>query len=723
MKKTICLKLCLVMLIICGTGIQLNGQTRKTHSAEMCFTQLFPSCKLTDQITVNLTAYYDDNDNDVYHGPFSAKHLRNLNANGVVGKLEYTSSGKYADGKLEGALSITIAETFSRPYAISMKKTLVASYKNGVPTGKWTASELGTLGGEKVNYSITANYEDGEITALSTSKGSSVTFEFIGTEKSWQDQIKIYTVSGKWGEKTYVKGVDNSVFIRKNGNISKLDDEVKALLDDYAKGKITESELIQKGYIKERYDDITEGIFEYWDELLGISGAWNAHELSIIQYDKGKGGFRYRTGNTQLHKYYSYRLRRVNLTPAETVIEALDQRDPSKEHLKTYREYVSANHFDVYYFDDAAKAKIIEHIDKKIAEITRLESLRDSLCNQVMAFIEKYESKEYLLDEIKSFVESFKDDFYYYGSSYDRSVDPAKLDEYQALLPLFEEICQTTIDLYQGKEDIIAQTKSNYPEIATTYAKIFNSYDDKYKSPVSSGSTYLQQIKEWRKTQLITSEYIALMPIIDANHQKILTLSNSKIVKLYKAAKKGVNYAFTTEVQNSLDKAKAWEAKQDEYLELDSLIKTTIKNDAQIAEIAGKDFADVQKNHATYRKKNPVEITSDIAAAIQGNKQIIDVQNTCLNFLSERVKIFDTNARLLEKGKACKNILKVYATYMKTIDLTWTESADIQKLLDVENIQAKFEKAISRPDAAQLEKTVKKSKDKTLEKVLNIIGQ
>ena len=641
------------MLIICGTVIQLNGQTRKTHSAEMCFTQLFPSCELTDQITVNLTAYYDDNDNDVYHGPFSAKHLRNLNANGVVGKLEYTSSGKYADGKLEGALSITITETFSRPYAISMKKTLVASYKNGVPTGKWTASELGTLGGKKENYSITANYEDGEITALSTSKGSSVTFEFIGTEKSWQDQIKIYTVSGKWGEKTYVKGVDNSVFIRKNGNISKLDDEVKALLDDYAKGKITESELIQKGYIKERYDDITEGIFEYWDELLGISGAWNAHELSIIQYDKGKGGFRYRTGNTQLHKYYSYRLRRVNLTPAETVIEALDQRDPSKEHLKTYREYVSANHFDVYYFDDAAKAKIIEHIDKKIAEITRLESLRDSLCNQVMAFIEKYESKEYLLDEIKSFVESFKDDFHYYGSSYDRSVDPAKLDEYQALLPLFEEICQTTIDLYQGKEDIIAQTKSNYPEIATTYAKIFNSYDDKYKSPVSSGSTYLQQIKEWRKTQLITSEYIALMPIIDANHQKILTLSNSKIVKLYKAAKKGVNYAFTTEVQNSLDKAKAWETKQDEYLELDSLIKTTIKNDAQIAEIAGKDFADVQKNHATYRKKNPVEITSDIAAAIQGNKQIIDVQNTCLNFLAERVKIFDTECQSYDIHRSC----------------------------------------------------------------------
>mgnify|MGYP006974624612 FL=1 len=117
---------------------------------------------------------------------------------------------------MDGALNITIGETFSRPYTVSMKKTLVASYKNGVPTGKWTATEVGTMGDEKENYSITANYEDGEITALSTSKGSSVTFEFIGTEMNWGDQIKIYTVSGKWGENTYVKGIDNSVFIRKN---------------------------------------------------------------------------------------------------------------------------------------------------------------------------------------------------------------------------------------------------------------------------------------------------------------------------------------------------------------------------------------------------------------------------------------------------------------------------------------------------------------------------
>ena len=711
----------LSVLIICGATMQLNGQTHKTHSAKMSFTQKFPACELVDDIEVNLTAYYDDNDNDIYHGPFSAKHLRNLNANGVVGKLEYTSSGTYVDGKLDGTVNITIVETFSRPQSISMKTALVASYKNGVPTGKWVVSEQGTQGKKQENYSITAVYEDGEITTFSTTKGSHVTFKLIGTEESWGDLVKKYEVSGKWGDVTYVNGLNCNRFVKKNGSTSEVDDEVKAILDDYAKEKITESDLMQKGYVKEFDEELTEDIFGYWDELLGIRGGWNVYGLGITQYDKSKEGFRYRTGSKQLHRYYVYKLHRVAFSPASTIIALLEEQGVnSKESLVSYREKVSTNRLGDYFFNDEEKAKIIEYIDEKISVVTRVESLKDSLNNGVTKFLQKYQSKSYLEDERLSFNDAYQRTFLYNRGN---SNDSTKLKEYLTLLSLYDEICQTTVDLYQGGGDILSKTKSSYPKINQIYKKMFESYDDTCPKDKSKLPSYLQQIKDWRNDQLLTNAYIALLPAIDDNAQKIASSSNGDVVKSYKAAEKSAEYAYSAEVQKSLNNAKAWLAKQEQYVELDGLENTVCKNDAQIAELSGKNFADVQKNFANYRKQNPVELTDDIAATIESNKKVIDMQNGCLNFLNERVKIFEDNVKIVEEGKACKNILKVYTSYMKNVDLSWSETVNVQKLLDVESIQAKFEKAFSRPDAAQLDTEVKKSKDKTIETVLNIISK
>ena len=195
------------------------------------------------------------------------------------------------------------------------------------------------------------------------------------------------------------------------------------------------------------------------------------------------------------------------------------------------------------------------------------------------------------------------------------------------------------------------------------------------------------------------------------------------MVKSYKAAEKSADYAYSAEVQRSVENAKAWLKKQTQYIESDSLMNIVIKNDAQIAELSGKNFSDVQKNYSNYRKQNPLEIADNIEIAIEDIRKVIDVQNGCINFLNERVKIFDANARIVEKGKACKNILKVYTSYMKGVDLSWTETVSTQKLLDVESIQAKFENAFTSPEASQLDTDVKKSKDKSVNTVLTIISK
>lgn len=717
MKKKTIATIWLAALFLCGMTMQLYGQTHKTHSAKKSFTQKFPACELTDDIDVNFTAYYDDDDNERYHGPFTAKHLRNLNQNGVVGKLEYISSGTYVEGRLNGALNITIIETFSRPRVISMKTALVASYKNGVPTGKWIASEQGTLGSKKENYSITAIFEDGEITSLSTSKGSHVTFELISTEDYWGETLKTYSVSGKWGEEKYEKGLNCVSFIRKNGNSSELDDDAKAILNDLVKGKISESELIDKGYIKQYAKDLTEDIFGYWDELLGIRGGWTSYGLGITQYDNLKGGFRYRTGSIKLHKYCVYKLRKVNLSSAETIISLLEQNGiDSKSSLEAYRVEVDDNNlYGSYFFNNEEKSKIFEFLDKKISDYAKMEELNDALSNGISEFKQKYQSESYLADEMQSFNDM-------YGYTARNTTDTTKLKYYLTLLSLYDDICQTTIDVYQGANDILSQTKSSYPKINKIYTKMFKSYDDTCPKEESKLQAYLQQVKGWRNDQQLTNAYIALLPTIEANAQKITASSNGNVVKSYKAAEKSADYTYSAEVQKSIEKAKAWLIKQTQYIKCDSLLNIVIKNDAQIAELSGKNFSDVQKNYSNYRKQNPIEIV-DIETAFVGIGNVIDVQNGCLNFLNERIKIFDANARIVEKGKACKNILKVYTSYMKGADLSWTETVSIQKLLDVESIQAKFEQAVSNPEASQLDTDVKKSKDKSVNTVLNIISK
>ncbi len=109
--------------------IPLCAQSKKTHPTSFSFTLRFPESNLADNIKVNCNAYYDEEDNDIYHGPFSVNHVRNINQNGVVGKLEYSASGNYVDGELDGALNISVKQIFTRPRQGSYTRTLSASYK------------------------------------------------------------------------------------------------------------------------------------------------------------------------------------------------------------------------------------------------------------------------------------------------------------------------------------------------------------------------------------------------------------------------------------------------------------------------------------------------------------------------------------------------------------------------------------------------------------------
>ena len=717
MKKTfnqLAKLVCIVVMVYCMV-IPLSAQTKKIHPHHFTYQVTFPNTQLWDDIKVNCKAYYDEEDNDIYHGPFSANHVRELNAQGVVGKLEYTASGNYVDGELDGALNITVKESGSRPKKFTYTRTLSASYKNGVPTGKWTVKEAGTTGSESFSYSMTAIYKDGDIESISTSNGSKLTFDFI--EEGWEG--KIYSVSGVWGKESFFKGIDESRFEKKNGDHSEVDEETKSILKDLKTGKIPENDLIDKGYTTIVYGSITNKIFENWDILMGINGGFNIYALEDNTYLKKKArmdgkakGFDYRTASRK-YIYMTYILKRVNLIDADKIIASLESEPTLKrEHIQHIEKNMLyfRNEYGIdkpCYFNNDSKAKIIAYLNKRISEEKNVIAMRDSLTT----FINKYKSVSYLSSEVASFKAiNFKSDV--------NRGDSTLLKNYVSQMSVYDEICQNKIKVYEEGDKILSETKSSYPDIYKSYNIIFNRYYAKgCPRDANQLGSYLQDIKDLKEEQELVKRYIATYQETVSNSAKINSNARKEVLNAYKKASNANDFKLSENVKQSLNQIEAWSEKQEQYIAIDSLWGVALINDALVSEKLGTNFADVNKNYSSYRKKNSISIKEDLNATLENINKIIAVQDGCIKFIDERAKIAETDAKILENGKVYKEYIKGYTQYMKGMDLTWTEANDIQKLLDVQNVQSKFDVVcglwgeVLKNDALVLEKLGKNFSD------------
>ena len=113
-----------------------------------------------------------------------------------------------------------------------------------------------------------------------------------------------------------------------------------------------------------------------------------------------------------------------------------------------------------------------------------------------------------------------------------------------------------------------------------------------------------------------------------------------------------------------------------------------------------------------------MSMSSDSTESYQRLNSLMALQDSCLTFLDLRKNITANNNELLGK-KACKNILKVYASYMKTADLSWTSDPNCcDKLRKVIITQKKLLAAANSSNAAQLDQKIKKLKDKSMDNVV-----
>lgn len=105
--------------------------------------------------------------------------------------------------------------------------------------------------------------------------------------------------------------------------------------------------------------------------------------------------------------------------------------------------------------------------------------------------------------------------------------------------------------------------------------------------------------------------------------------------------------------------------------------------------------------------------------------RILDQQEQYKNTIQlfdENIKRIKANTQHIQTtGKAYKHISKAYQTYIANVDLSWDGLDTNTKLDTIMKIQDIFIKALSANNAADLNKSVKKSKDKSIDAILNIL--
>ncbi len=166
-------------------------------------------------------------------------------------------------------------------------------------------------------------------------------------------------------------------------------------------------------------------------------------------------------------------------------------------------------------------------------------------------------------------------------------------------------------------------------------------------------------------------------------------------------------------------------ARIDKMLEYQRLLMTgineydsTIKLHQKILETAVS-IPDVNKAYTKYFKSLKLIWEAGQPEINLANER--EIMSGCVAFCNERNKIAENHQKILDGYSQYKNILKAYNTFYKGLNLAWMPGESTDKLLEAEIVQNAFISAISTGNLKEKDNAVKKSKDKTLNAILNII--
>lgn len=700
-----------IVTVVCLLPCVAIAQTRKTQVKEQTFTKWFPNVELSDDVTLRTNIYYDADDNEVRHGAANIKHSRDIKYNGVVGKLGYTASGNYVGGVLNGAVNILMLESFSRPKSVSFTTSLVANYANGIPTGIWKIEEVAAMGTRKETYSLVITYgANGVIRTLKSSNGNR---DIVFNADS--------TFSGTYKGEKYVHNILVSKFRRINGNHTELDDDAKKILDAYNNGEITKDDLINYGYLMmSAGNDLSDDLYASSDSYLDDIG------LGMF-----KNKYRYRELCPEVY-YIPRELARVKLTPTANVLEILQQPDYQKKNIRSWEDVVEYDvsnnyvedlaHYGRYYFDNSTQDTILQYINSIIANIEHREQLLSVLREKkdsVNALSEQY---SYLRDEQQTFQKVYD------AVQWNETPDTTTIKNTIQIADVVLDICHTTTKFYTDVTAYLQKVKEASPQMYQFYSKKFAAYNDTCKNctTMNDFTDYRSRIQSYRTEFDAFKDVISLLQTMGDNQTAIDAYSKNKVVadvvKLYKQMEENNAPEMDDNVFVMQKNVANFVNLQKQFLDIIHSRITIVENDAKIAKLAGKTYADVLKAYDAVRKQQDISVSLPLSESFSRLQNILTMQADCELFITERAKIYNLDTEIEEAGKEYKNISKVYTTYIKGADMAWSKDVSIEKLRSIQDTQHIFLKVLQSSNVSEKDAAIKNTKDKGIDNVLKIIN-
>ena len=169
---------------------------------------------------------------------------------------------------------------------------------------------------------------------------------------------------------------------------------------------------------------------------------------------------------------------------------------------------------------------------------------------------------------------------------------------------------------------------------------------------------------------------------------------------------KSFNFKQAVKVENDWDKIRSLKAQIE-----DNKNKVNAEKD--------KFLSDVVSAYAKYHKSCDFEVNDNTTDAINRLNEVVKNQNQCFEFIELRKQININDVAILGYASQCKNIVKFYSTYFKSLDLSWntTENAK-DKLLEIIATQDELKQDLSSEYASLLENAIIIEKIKDLKSTL-----
>lgn len=613
-------------------------------------------------LTYKYTYIVDEEGNELCDGPVSSIQNKKHRHGGISGKYNYSLKANNKQGKMDGPISVTFQLSLTEyGYTSNGIFTFSAAASNGEFDGAVSLSSK--LDGEEKCW-LRASFNDGKYTGnYSAFDGEVVCTGAFDDEGRAHGKWRY----GEWSEIYYHGFVQRSDY----GSVT-YTDENRELLDKFIAGEYTEEDLFNEGIIikgSSNPTSMTAEILELYDMYLPL-------------YCDAFGEL-----NTEPSSCYEIKI--INLVTEEYVEQSIAKSkvgdDPQKvEHDKELNlDYISVGVTSRLYFGNeiskeeyytrfkAHQQRLIEEeaiayiptLEKRLMEHYKfydceIEFREASVSSMSYSVTYKYATSNYTLRKL---------------SSEDRKrAESRRYESFKADV-VVSRYYSMTIDI---------ENKTRIPDIYDRVDEAREAYSaavDEFNRIADETLVELPEsrLSAWKKQRVAITEYLS--EPIETNHddpQSTIELLDAKRVEIE------AHSSYITKLANVL------------------------KLDDQI--FVAKHFKMIASPYKTFFRQECVAWNAEYDCAML-DYYIAKLEAT-LCFLNNLEQIYLNDEEFKESGKAVKSLYKLYKSFLKSADMSWSEEVDNRKLEDVLAVQSGCAEVFARNDSKMVNKRIKREK-------------